>query len=112
MNCYNCRKDIADGSRYCYLCGASQRATTPLPPPREPGAPLRRSRSDKMIGGVCSGFARHFGWEVSLTRVIWASLAVLTHGIGFIVYLICWIVIPMEEVESIAPAPPPQNSVG
>ena len=111
MNCYNCQKEIADGSRYCYLCGASQRTTTAVPPPRDPGAPLRRSRSNKMIGGVCSGFARHFDLDISLVRVVWLLVGLFGGG-GIIAYVVCWIVIPMEEIEGIVPAPPPQNTVG
>ena len=108
MICYNCQKDIAAGSRYCYLCGASQRTSTPSPP-RDPGAPLRRSRTDKVIAGVCAGFAKHFNLDIALVRVIWLLVAVFGGG-GVIAYVICWVVIPMEEIEGIAPAPAQQNS--
>jgi phage shock protein PspC (stress-responsive transcriptional regulator) len=48
-----------------------------------------------MIAGVCGGLAQHYGWDLSLTRVICALMIVLT-GIGLIVYLVAWIVIPDE----------------
>jgi phage shock protein C len=56
---------------------------------------LTRSRSQRMIAGVCAGFARHYGWDLSLTRVITALMIVLT-GVGLIAYLVAWIVIPDE----------------
>lgn len=99
MKCYNCQQEILDGSRYCYHCGALQK---PLTPPR---SPLRRSRTHKVIAGVCGGFAEYFELDISLVRVIWLLVAILGGGAGVIAYLICWIVIPLQEVESTAPVP-------
>ncbi len=99
MICYNCQKDIVSGSRYCYHCGAAQQTVTPPPPPRpEPSRPLRRSRHDKAIAGVCAGFAKHFDFDITLVRVIWLFVALFGGG-GFIAYIICWIIIPMEEID-------------
>jgi phage shock protein PspC (stress-responsive transcriptional regulator) len=63
-----------------------------------------------MVGGVCAAFAREYGWELSLTRVIAALLIVFT-GVGLIVYLAAWIIIPEEPFffaspGMTAPAPP------
>ncbi len=102
MTCYNCQKEIIEGSRYCYNCGAAQRPLTPPPVERRP---LRRSRKHKAIAGVCGGFAEHFDLDVSLMRVIWLLVAILGCGAGLIAYLICWIVIPLQEVESVTPTP-------
>ena len=112
MTCYNCKKVIVDRSRYCYLCGAAQQTFTPPPPPRyDPGKPLRRSRSDKVIGGVCAGFAGHFGWDITLVRIIWVLLAIFASGAGFIAYVVCWIVIPQEEIDvPVSPPTTPQSS--
>jgi len=106
MICYNCQKEIVDGSRYCYLCGAAQKPLTP--PPGVPPRPLRRSRRHKVIAGVCGGIAEHFGWDISLVRVIWLLVAIFGGG-GFLAYLICWIVIPLEEEQVSAPVPAPQS---
>jgi phage shock protein C len=46
-----------------------------------------------MIAGVCSGFALHYGWDLSLVRVITALMIVLT-GVGLFAYLAAWIIIP------------------
>lgn len=106
MTCYNCKKEILEGSRYCYLCGAAQKPLTPPPPPRKP---LRRSRKHKAIAGVCGGFAEHFELDISLVRVIWLLVGLL-NGIGIIAYIICWIVIPMEEEQSTSPVPASQST--
>ncbi len=95
MRCYNCQQDILDGSRYCYHCGAAQKPMAPPVPPR-PQKPLRRSRRHKAIAGVCAGFAEHFELDIALVRVIWLLVALFGGG-GLIAYVICWIVIPLEE---------------
>jgi phage shock protein C len=46
-----------------------------------------------MIAGVCSGFALHYGWDLSLVRVVTALMIVLT-GVGLFAYLAAWIIIP------------------
>jgi phage shock protein C len=59
--------------------------------------PLRRSRSDRMIAGVCAGLAHHFGLDVTLMRVLYVLVSILSVGFpGTIVYIILWIVIPEE----------------
>ena len=100
MICYNCQREILDASRYCYHCGAAQK---PIAPPPRPSKPLRRSRRHKAIAGVCAGFAEYFELDISLVRVIWLLVALFGGG-GLIAYLICWIVIPLEEEPQ--PLPP------
>jgi phage shock protein C len=112
MTCYNCQKDIIEGSRYCYHCGAAQKPASSPPPPPRPARPLRRSRRNKTIAGVCGGLAEHFDLDVSLVRIVWAVVTLLS-GIfgGLVAYVICWIIIPEEEIQtSPAAAPPPQPS--
>ncbi len=60
--------------------------------------PLRRSRRDRMIAGVCAGLAHHFGLDVTLMRVLYVLVSILSVGFpGTIVYIILWIVIPEES---------------
>jgi phage shock protein C len=106
MTCYNCQKDILEGSRYCYHCGAAQKPLTA--PPAAPAKPLRRSRKHKVIAGVCGGFADYFNLDVSLVRVIWLLIALFGGG-GIIAYIICWLVIPLEEEHAPAAVPAPQS---
>ncbi len=56
---------------------------------------VRRSQSDKVIGGVCAGLARNLGMQPSTMRWIFVLL-VLVAGMSAFVYLIGWIFIPSE----------------
>jgi phage shock protein C len=56
---------------------------------------LARSRTDKMIGGVCGGLAAYFGIDATIVRLVFV-LAVLS-GLSPFIYLILWIVMPQEQ---------------
>ena len=59
---------------------------------------IKRSRRNAMIGGVCAGIARHFGWSVTGTRVAYVLLSVLSAAFpGILVDLILWLVLPQED---------------
>ena len=58
---------------------------------------IKRSRSEAMIGGVCAGIARHFGWSVTGTRVGYVILSIFSAAFpGILVYLVLWLVLPQE----------------
>jgi phage shock protein C len=62
---------------------------------------LTRSVHNKMLGGVCSGMAEYFDLDVSLTRLIFVALDLVTGLVPmFIFYIIAWIVIPVEPPTS------------
>ena len=61
--------------------------------PRGDKGRLLRDPYNKVIGGVCSGLAHYFDIDPVIIRLILAVLF-LTAGIGFIAYIIAWIVIP------------------
>ena len=96
MICPQCQKEIADGSKFCYNCGAKLVADTAAAPPPTYAPPKRlmRSSRDKKLGGVCAGLADYFDLDPTIVRVVWL-LAVLLAGTGFLVYLILWIVLPL-----------------
>jgi len=54
---------------------------------------LYRSRSNKMIGGVCGGLAEYFEIDATILRVIFVLLA-FAKGIGIFLYLIALIIVP------------------
>ena len=56
---------------------------------------LYRSTKDKMIAGVCGGLADFFGLDVSLVRLL-AVIMALLGGHGILVYIILWIVVPVQ----------------
>ncbi|MEX2160314.1 MAG: PspC domain-containing protein [Anaerolineales bacterium] len=60
------------------------------------GKILRRSRSNRMIAGVCGGLEGYFGIDAVIFRIGFL-IAAIPGGIpGILAYLICWIVIPVE----------------
>jgi phage shock protein PspC (stress-responsive transcriptional regulator) len=58
---------------------------------------IYRSRTDRVIGGVCSGIGNYFGMDPVLIRVLWA-VAFFVGGAGLLAYIIAWIIIPEEPV--------------
>lgn len=54
---------------------------------------LRRSTTDRIIGGVCGGLARYFQVDTGLLRVGWVLLFLLA-GTGGLVYLVLWAIVP------------------
>ena len=57
---------------------------------------LVRARDGRMLAGVCAGVADYFGLDVTLVRVIWAVVSIITGGAGVLAYLVAWIIIPDE----------------
>jgi phage shock protein PspC (stress-responsive transcriptional regulator) len=105
MFCPSCGKEIGQQPTFCQFCGVRVAPLPPPPPPYEqppyaqPYAPTRRllrSSMDKKIAGVCGGVARHFDVDPTLVRAIWL-ICVLLYGIGLGVYLILWIVMPLDS---------------
>ncbi|PRY50068.1 phage shock protein C (PspC) family protein [Geodermatophilus tzadiensis] len=76
--------------------------SNPLPPTVLPTAPapqreLRRSRSDRMLGGVCGGLARYTGVDAVLWRAAVVALT-LAGGAGLVLYAVLWVLTPAEPL--------------
>ena len=75
----------------------SAQQAVPVPPPgRAIRPPLRRSCTDKMLGGVCGGLAEHTGIDSLVWRVAFVGLT-LAGGAGILVYLLLWVLMPPGE---------------
>lgn len=61
---------------------------------------LVRRRDDRMLAGVCAGVARYLGIDVTVVRVIWAIVSVITGGAGILAYLVAWVLIPDDGQQS------------
>ncbi|WP_277466033.1 PspC domain-containing protein [Parabacteroides sp. PF5-6] len=59
---------------------------------------LMRSRTEKMIGGVCGGIAKYLDIDPTIARVAYVLLSVFTVFAGAIVYLILWMIMPEETI--------------
>ncbi len=68
------------------------------PPQLTPRPPLRRSRTDRVVGGVAGGFGRWLGIDPVIVRVVLVVLAIFG-GSGLLLYAAGWLFIP-EDGES------------
>jgi phage shock protein PspC (stress-responsive transcriptional regulator) len=57
---------------------------------------LYRSGTERMLGGVCGGLGEHLDVDPSIIRLIWVVVTAFSLGIGLIVYIAAWIIIPEE----------------
>jgi phage shock protein C len=74
------------------------------------GNRLYRSRSDRMIAGVCGGLGEYLNVDPVWLRLLFVVLLFAT-GFGFWAYLILWIIIPEAGREGVTPGETVQNNV-
>ncbi len=68
------------------------------------GAPrprLERSRSDRVIGGVAAGIGQHLGIQPTAVRIAFVVLSA-AFGFGIVVYLLAWLLAPLEAADAAA----------
>jgi signal transduction histidine kinase len=58
------------------------------------GGPLRRDPTDRLLGGVASGFAAWRGFNPSAVRIVFVLIALATTGFGVVAYVGAWLLIP------------------
>jgi signal transduction histidine kinase len=64
--------------------------------PESQPAPLRRSRSGAVLGGVCAGLAPRMGVDPLVLRVGFL-IASIAGGVGIGLYAICWAILPASD---------------
>ena len=79
MHCTQCGIGLRASDRFCPQCGSGT-----LPSVAAPRTLLRLNKRNKKIAGVCAGFAKYLGADVTLVRVLWLGIALAT-GVGFLV---------------------------
>ena len=56
---------------------------------------LKRSRTQRMLGGVCGGAAEWLGWNANTVRILYVLCSVLSAAFpGIVVYIILWVIMP------------------
>ena len=90
MYCNYCGKVIQDDANICAYCGV--RVGGVIARKR-----LVRPRAGRAIAGVCAGVAEYFDIDVTVVRLVWLLVGIMT-GVGLISYPIAWIVIPEEPL--------------
>ncbi len=71
---------------------------------------LKRSATNKIFGGVCGGLGQYFEIDPVIFRIIFLVLLFLAGG-GFLLYVLLWILVPLENVTNTNKAystPPPR----
>ncbi|HEU5424782.1 MAG TPA: PspC domain-containing protein [Nitrolancea sp.] len=63
------------------------------PEPRSPVRQVHRSRTNRVIAGVCGGLGEYLALDPVLLRVAFVGLA-LANGIGVLLYIVAWIAMP------------------
>ena len=101
MFCTKCGTDLRTTDKFCSQCGNGVPGMTSNWRPAER---LSRPVYDAKIAGVCAGFARYFGMDVTVVRVIWIILSIWPlPSVGVIAYLVAWAVMPKDLVALPAP---------
>jgi len=60
--------------------------------------PLRRSRHQKILAGVCGGLAEWLGWDATLVRILYVVVSILSAAFpGILVYVVLWILMPKGD---------------
>jgi len=91
-------------------------AVPPIPPAdqptwQQPSRPqLRRSSTEKMLGGVSGGLADYSGIDPVLWRVGFVALT-LAGGAGVLLYLLLWVLVPAGPARPDAPPSPLEQQV-
>ena len=58
---------------------------------------FRRSRSDRIVAGVCGGLAKYFNKDPLLIRVLYVVVAIASAAFpGLLVYCLLWLLVPEE----------------
>ena len=105
MFCTNCGVEVRNDDRFCSRCGKPT-GIAPAEPPHYKEKRLSLPLDGKKIAGVCAGFARYLDVDVTLVRIAWLLVAVMT-GVGFVAYVIAWLLMPKDP----APVPHPITQV-
>lgn len=57
---------------------------------------LTRSETDRLIAGICGGIAEYLTIDPVLVRILFFFL-IFASGIGILIYLILWFIMPREQ---------------
>ena len=60
---------------------------------------LYRDTSDKFVGGVCSGIAAYLNVDPAIVRILFAIITFGGFGLGFLIYILLWIILPTKDLE-------------
>jgi phage shock protein PspC (stress-responsive transcriptional regulator) len=86
--CPYCAEEIRTEARKCRHCGSFVDGSNALT------RTWYRSPEGRMIAGVCAGLAEQFGISVSIIRLAFLLGTLIGGGMGLVIYLVLWVVMP------------------
>jgi phage shock protein PspC (stress-responsive transcriptional regulator) len=82
--------------------------STPYPP-QNPPRRFERSRSNRVLGGVCAGLANYLNMDVTLVRVLTVVVSLFT-GVPVVAYIVALFLVPEEPYAGPATTPGPSQA--
>ena len=89
MLCPHCANQSDVQATYCSSCGAVIAVQPCIAAPTR----IYRPRHPRMAAGVCSGIAIHYGWDITIVRILMVVAACLT-GAAVFFYIAAWFLLP------------------
>lgn len=62
----------------------------------KPYKKLYRSRSERMLAGICGGLAEYFNIDPTIVRLSFVGFAVVG-GSAILIYVLMWMIVPLER---------------
>ncbi len=95
MFCTSCGAAFEETDVYCRECGQLVQGDV------HPRKRCLRSQENRLIGGVCAGFAGYYGVNLPMLRVIWVAVAMIPPLFpGLALYAVNWMLMPRSAGES------------
>ncbi len=88
--CPYCAEEVRAEAVKCKHCGSYLAA-------RRAAQDWHRSASDCIVAGVCGGLAREFGVPTAVLRLAFVLMALFSGGVGILIYVVLWVVMPRDE---------------
>jgi phage shock protein PspC (stress-responsive transcriptional regulator) len=90
--------DAAEATETAHQAGQQSSSSTSSSEKKTRGR-LYRDTSDKFIGGVCSGIAAYTNVDPAIVRIFFAIITIGGFGLGFLAYILLWIILPSKDME-------------
>src|SRR5215210_2600501 len=66
----------------------------------KPKGRLYRDNNDKILGGVCAGFANYMNVDPAVVRLLFAIITFGGFGMGILIYIALWIILPTRDLDT------------